>query len=110
MNKLLSIIVILVLVFMPQSLFAHPEPGFGFVNAEDQGKLEINRLVEEKVLPQTWNSAYSELDLSGTEVIKGKKRWAMVYRNADEVDQSKALIKIIMTPLGKFVTYEFIKE
>ena len=88
---------------MPQKLFAHPEPGFGIVNAEDQGKLEIDRLVDKKILSQDWNTAFSDLDQSGQQVIKGKKRWVMVYENS-----KGEAVKIIMTPLGKFIAYELI--
>ena len=90
---------------MPQTLFAHPEPGFGIVNAEDQGKLYIEKLVNEKVLSQDWASAFADLDQSGSQVIKGKKRWVMVYENS-----VGGVIKVTMTPLGKFVTYEIIRK
>ncbi len=99
----------LMLLLIPTLALGHPEHGFKRRDAEDQGKVEINRLVNEKILVPSWEAAYSELNLSGLKVINGKKRWVMVYRNVDENKESKALIKIITTPLGKYLSYGFIR-
>lgn len=96
------------LVLIPNVALAHPEPGFNFPEAEDQGKREIERLVIEKELPETWNNAFSDLDKSGMKISYGKKRWVMVYENPEEKKPAQAFIKIVLTPMGKFVGYEFI--
>ena len=92
-------------MLIPATLWAHPEPGFGIVEAEDQGKAYIDELVQENELSQDWASALSDLDPSGLRFINGKNRWVMFYEN-----EAGETIKIVMTPLGKFVRYELIKK
>ena len=101
MNKTTNIICILVLMIIPSTLLAHPEPGFGFVDAEDKGQAYIEELVGENELSENWASSFSDLDNCGMRVINGKNRWVMTYDNV-----AGERIRVIMTPLGKFVRYE----
>ena len=91
MNRLRTPL-ILVLILFPGILWAHPEPGFTIVNAEDESKVQIERLVDEEVLPETWRTAYSDLDRSGMVLMKGKHRWVMVYVNAEAEDNGMLIL------------------
>jgi hypothetical protein len=100
--------VVLMLLLIPTSVLGHPEHGFNRPDAEDQSKREIERLVVEHKLPEFWNNAFLDMDKSGMQSINGKKRWIMVYEMPEEKAGQQKYIKIIMTPMGKFVGYEFI--
>ena len=98
---------------MPQSIQAHPGhwDKLGLDEVIDVGNIMITRLANGKEIAETWKkSAEFNYDLSdGFIKIKGKNRWVVVYENSLENDPSKSMIRIIMTPKGKFVGYEYIE-
>ena len=84
--------------------------GMGLDEVIEVGKLEINRLVDDKLLPASWKES-AEFDYDKTDglvQIKGKKRWVVAYANSAEPDPMKRAIRIVFTPMGKFVSYEFV--
>jgi hypothetical protein len=85
--------------------------GMGLDEVIAEGKLEIKRLVDDKLLADSWQqSAKFNYDLTdGLVNIQSKRRWVLAYTNLSEKNSAKKTIRIVFTPMGKFIGFEFIE-
>jgi hypothetical protein len=107
------IMFLLIFCITPQFVYAHEGhwDQLGLDEVIDEAKLEIKQLVTNKQLSESWTQAKFNYDLTdGLIEIEGKRRWVLAYDNPLEKDPSKQTIKIVFTPLGKFIGFEFMKK
>ena len=113
MKRLTLVISLLIFCIFSGSSQAHEGhwDGMGLDEVIGEGKLEIKRLVDEKLLADSWaQSAQFNYDLTdGLVEIQGKKRWVLAYTNSSETDKAKKTLRIVFTPMGKFIAFEFIE-
>lgn len=96
------------LTIIAQSVFGHG--GHYEMNKEEasqNAKTQVEKLVTETKLPESWKSA--NLVTAETTNIAGKKRWVVVFENAQESDAAKKKLEVVLTPGGKFVSQQFSK-
>lgn len=114
MKKYLIALLLITGTIILQPVLAHEGhwDGMGLDEVIEEANLEINRLVEDKLLSDSWSqSSEFNYDLTdGLVEINGKKRWILAFTNPTEKDSAKQTIKIIFTPMGKFVAFEFIPK
>lgn len=112
MRKYLIALCLITGLITSQSVLAHEGhwDGLGLDEVIEEANLEIHRLVEDKLLSDSWTqSSEFNYDLTdGLVEINGKKRWVLAFTNPTEKDAAKQTIKIIFTPMGKLVAFEFI--
>lgn len=106
-------LVILLLTMVSRSVLAHEGhwDGMGLDEVIAEGVLELKQLVDQKELPELWRPPvqfnYDQTD--GLIKINGKERWVLAYTNPREKDITKQTIRMVFTPKGKFIGYEFIE-
>ncbi len=79
-------------------------------DAVSEARFNMTRLIENKSLPETWQDVEPDMQRSGVQHIHGKRRWVFIYENANEKDSTKRTIKIFMTPLGNFISFEYVQS
>jgi hypothetical protein len=85
--------------------FGHPDHTIlELDDAVSEAKFHIIQLIEKKSLPETWQDVKPDIQRSGVQQIRGKRRWVFIY----EKDLAKKTIKIFMTPLGQFISFEYV--
>ena len=108
MRRLILIIPLLIFCILSGSGQAHEGhwDGMGLDEVIDEAKLQINKMVDEKLLSESWKQSKFNYDQTeGLVEIQGKRRWVLAYTNSLE----KQTISITFTPMGKFIGFEFIE-
>ena len=69
------------------------------------GKMQIQNLVVEKKIPDTWNSAEAKSANAKVTTIAGKQRWVITYKEPNVKENAKTL-EVVLTPAGQFVDHK----
>ncbi len=110
--KITTIALFLSLIFAPQLLWAHGDGHGPELTSEDVanvGQVSLKYLVKDKLIAKSWGSDSVKLTTSEMQVIDGKNRWVLVYENPSETDVTKKMLKILLTPSGRFVSHSFLE-
>lgn len=71
---------------------------------------QIDRLVEDKKVDESWKKATLVSKESKQVSMAGAMRWIVIYSSSVEKNKSKATLKLDFTLDGKFVEYEIIPK
>ena len=107
--KSIGLAIVLSMGLCVPGAFAHPDHTIlELDDAVSEAKFYFIGLVENKTLSETWQNISPDMQRSEVQNIHGKRRWVFIYENPGESDPAKRTIKILMTPLGKFISFEYV--